>query len=115
MIERCNNPKCDAYPRYGGRGIMVCLAWHHFENFLRDMGEKPSGRSIDRIDNDAGYRWDNCRWATPREQQLNRRTSYKLQDADGNRVSIVDAAKALGISVYGLERLVKPLRDMKWL
>jgi hypothetical protein len=86
MRQRCSNPKRSNYADYGGRGIVVCLRWDiTFESFLADMGPKPRGRSIDRIDNDGGY-WcghcpecvrmgwpSNCRWATASEQRRNRR------------------------------------------
>ena len=71
MRTRCNNPNTAAYPKYGGRGIKVCPEWNDFSVFLRDMGEAPSGLSIDRIDNDGNYEKDNCRWATRLEQRLN--------------------------------------------
>ncbi len=73
MKTRCLNPKHEAFDRYGGRGITVCDRWLCFENFLNDMGVRPIGKTLDRRDNDLGYFKENCRWATPLEQTLNRR------------------------------------------
>jgi len=76
MKQRCNNPNRDSYPWYGGRGITVCDEWnapHGFEVFLADMGERPEGTTIDRIDPDGNYEPSNCRWSTPKQQCNNRR------------------------------------------
>lgn len=79
MWQRCTNPKTQSYRHYGGRGIVVCDRWKKFENFLQDMGRKPSpDYSIDRINNDGNYEPSNCRWATKSQQMRNRRRKNPL-------------------------------------
>ena len=73
MLQRCYNPKNPCYKNYGGRGIIVCDRWKEFVNFLADMGERPAGMSLDRINNDGNYEPGNCRWATRKQQSQNRR------------------------------------------
>lgn len=78
MWARCTNPNVPHWKDYGGRGITICERWRSFENFLADMGDRPEGRSIDRIDVNGNYEPSNCRWATALEQRHNRRDTGSL-------------------------------------
>ena len=69
--RRCNSPNHPQYHRYGGRGIYYDISWENFENFLSDMGERPEGKTLDRINTNGNYNKENCRWATTQEQQQN--------------------------------------------
>lgn len=98
MKGRCCNESSDKYAEYGGRGIKVCDRWlDSFPAFLEDMGKKPTpAHTIERIDNDKGYSPENCRWATRKEQQRNRRTCHYLTH-DGKTLSIAEWAEVTGI------------------
>lgn len=98
MLNRCQNPNCKEYNYYGGRGITVCDHWRNsFENFLADMGEKPKGLSIDRIDNNGNYCPENCRWANSKEQANNRRSNIQLS-YNGKTQNISQWADELGLA-----------------
>lgn len=71
MKERCANPDCRQFKWYGAKGISVCARWLQFNNFFTDMGVRPNGTTLDRIDSTRGYEPGNCRWATSKEQQRN--------------------------------------------
>ena len=85
MLQRCENPNATSFERYGGAGIRVCDRWLDFANFVADMGVRPVGASLDRIDGGQGYEPGNCRWATAQEQLANRRP-YGLSRANSSGV-----------------------------
>jgi hypothetical protein len=96
MKNRCSNVNDPGWANYGGRGITVCDRWQTFESFYADMGERPEGKTLDRIDNDGNYEPGNCRWATPSEQLSNRRTSLLLT-LDGVTKTVTGWARSKGL------------------
>lgn len=106
MIQRCYDEDSTSYDRYGARGITVCHRWRGeegFENFLADMGERPNGQSLDRIDNEGHYSPNNCKWSTVKEQNRNRR-STRLVEYRGRTISLVEAIELSGLPEARVKR-----------
>lgn len=95
--NRCRNPRNKGYRNYGGRGITFAAEWDTFERFFADMGPCPTGYSLDRIDNNAGYKPGNCRWTTRSVQMRNTRCTVMLTQ-DGVTLPLADWAELTGIS-----------------
>jgi hypothetical protein len=125
MLARCSRESHVQFKDYGGRGISVCDRWKEFSNFFEDMGVAPAGTSIDRKNNNGGYSKENCRWATRKEQNRNRRNNI-LVTIDGVTQCATDWAIEYGISpVTALFRInkgvdpsvavsAKPQKGKKW-
>lgn len=115
MRHRCLNPLNREYKRYGARGITVCERWMKFENFKADMGEKPDGSSLERIDVNGPYEPGNCKWATPLEQRLNQRPGTLTEVAIGGETKpLRHWAREIGIderTVHGRIRRGMPPSD----
>lgn len=95
MKKRCTYSRCKAYEFYGGAGITFCERWSKFENFLEDMGERPEGKTLDRIDCNGNYEPSNCRWATVEEQMMNRKNTVWIFD-NGRLLSVHTVAEETG-------------------
>lgn len=99
MKQRCNSTKHVCYQNYGGRGIKVCPRWETYSNFLTDMGERPEGHSIDRIDSDLGYTPENCKWSTRTEQNRNN-TQNRLINFRGQTKCLSEWCELLGLTYH---------------
>ena len=98
MMDRCHAPNSNAYSRYGGRGISVCERWQSFEGFYADMGDKPEGKSLERIDNNGDYSPENVVWADAKAQANNRRSNVILEH-NGEKKTMQQWADQLGVKI----------------
>lgn len=96
MVVRCTNPNATSYKYYGAIGVAVCERWKRFQNFYADMGDRPEGSTLDRIDSTKGYEPTNCRWASKKQQARNRRTNNLLVFR-GERLTLEEWAERFGI------------------
>lgn len=108
MIQRCRNENCKSYCNYGGRGIRVCERWKSFSAFAQDMGEKPLGYTIDRINNDGDYEPGNCRWATMKQQNRNCRRNKPVV-FEGKTICLADLCERFSIPYTRLRERVNRL------
>jgi hypothetical protein len=108
MIHRCTNKKNIGFANYGGRGITVCDSWRKFDGFLRDMGWRPEGTSLDRIDPNGNYEPSNCRWASRIQQANNRRDNFILE-MNGERLTLPEWARKTGIKLASLRTRIYQL------
>src|SRR4029077_2835099 len=103
MIARCYRPSAANFRRYGGAGITVCERWRVFANFLADMGERPEGLTLDRIDSDGNYEPGNCRWATLSQQMANRKGIHELY-FKGRKLTRQEWAQETGIKYWTIKK-----------
>lgn len=97
MLTRCNNPNNHKYPDYGGRGITVYKKWHNFEAFYSDMGDRPEGTTLGRIDNNGNYEPLNCEWQGSHEQARNKRNSA-IFEYKGIKATLPEHCERLGLN-----------------
>jgi hypothetical protein len=102
MKRRCTNPSLDGYKNYGAKGIGYCERWESYENFLEDMGERPEGMTLDRIDPAGDYEPSNCRWLSMTEQIRSRSNAVTL-----NGKPLIEICKEAGIEYGTLHRRIK--------
>ena len=106
MRQRCNNKTHHVYHYYGGRGISICKRWDSFELFLLDMGNRPKGKTLDRIDVNGNYEPSNCRWASTMEQGANKRNN-RIMFIDGVKMHMSEVARVYGLKVSTVHRRLK--------
>jgi hypothetical protein len=108
MLGRCYDPVNASYFNYGDKGVKVCRRWWDFDAFVEDMGERPEGKTLDRIDSAGDYRPENCRWATVKEQQRKRKATkltYEQAVEIRNRRIAGEQGKALA-KEFGISQQV---------
>jgi hypothetical protein len=111
MKSRCYNPNSYGYPRYGGRGIIVCARWKHsFDRFIRDLGPRPPGYELHRKDNDGDYTPRNACWV-PKQEQYSNKISNVVVSWRGERMTLTELARLLGISYQALHRKYRKRKD----
>lgn len=106
MRMRCSNPKMQRAASYIGKGIKVCKRWDSFENFFEDMGIRPKGMTLERLNRNGNYTPSNCVWATPRAQALNRDSTVMIS-FDGKKKCLTDWANEIGIHRFALSIRIK--------
>lgn len=110
MLSRCRNPNHSAWGNYGGRGIRVCDSWTSYGEFVRDMGPRPNGLMLDRIDNDGPYSPENCRWSTRTEQNSNRRNCIYVEHGE-TRVTLREYCRRENLTY---RPIVKRIQNLGW-
>ena len=109
MIARCENPNHKGFHNYGGKGVKVCSRWKDFMTFVKDVGDRPEGTSLDRIRSEGDYEPGNWRWATPKEQSLNTKRNVYLE-LSGVRLTVSEWSEKLGID----QRTLNRRRQLGW-
>jgi hypothetical protein len=114
MTNRCHNPNAKDFAAYGARGITVCDSWRKFLGFWTDMAQGYSDElQIDRIDGTKGYSKENCRWATVKQQQRNRKSNHTIETPKGPML-VIEASEAFGIPVGCLSMRIRSWPQLRW-